>query len=239
MNHGDFEERLRALELTINGIQRDAENHQHWADARSTKMDQIDKTLQELRMEIHGAKIGGRVALGIALTMGSLLGWIASLLKDHMVKMLLVGSLVFLASCAQLTPEQQAELATLRQQNVAAMQKGQELTAELEQARKDFAAGKLTQEKLTDLTLRTQEGIDAARRAYEETAKKMADLQKQGVPPWQTLWDGGLGQIAISLAGAWLLAKQGDKGAVQAALAKVREERGPIDARKGSAPRAT
>lgn len=189
-------------------------------------------------MEIHGAKIGGRVALGIALTMGSLLGWIASLLKDHMVKMLLVGSLAFVASCAQLTPEQQAELATLRQQNVAAMQKGQELTAELEQARKDFAAGKLTQEKLTDLTLRTQEGIDAARRAYEETAKKMADLQKQGVPPWQTLWEGGLGQIAISLAGAWLLAKQGDKGAVQAALAKVREERGPIDARKGSAPKA-
>ncbi len=37
---------------------------------------------------------------------------------------------------------------------------------------------------------------------------------------------------------AWLLAKQGDKGAVQAALAKVREERGPIDARKGVAPKA-
>lgn len=239
MNHGDFEERLRALELAINGIQRDAENHQHWAENRSSKMDQIDKTLQELRMEIHGAKIGGRVALGIALTMGSLLTWVASLLKEHLVKMVLVGALVFCASCAQLTPEQQAELATLRQQNVAAMQKGQDLAAELQQAREDFKAGKLTQEKLTDVTLRTQEGIDLARRAYEETAKKMAELQKQGVPPWQVLWDGGLGQIAISLAGAWLLAKQGDKGAVQAALAKVREERGPIEARKGVAPKAT
>lgn len=139
-------------------------------------------------------------------------------------------------SCAQLTPEQQAELASLRQANLAAMEKGQSLTVELQQAREDFKAGKLTQEKLTDLTLRTQEGIDAARKAYEDTRAKMSELQKQGIPPWQTIWEGGLGQIAISLAGAWLLAKQGDKSAVRDAVAKVEEIRGPINARKGSAP---
>jgi hypothetical protein len=144
---------------------------------------------------------------------------------------------VLLCACAQLTPEQQAELSTLRAQNLAALEKGQALAHDLAQARQDFAAGKLTQEKLADVTLRATEGIAEARKAYEDTARKAAELQKQGVPPWQTIWEGGLGQIAISLAGAWLLAKQGDKGAVKDALAKVREERGPIDARKGTAPK--
>jgi len=139
-------------------------------------------------------------------------------------------------SCAQLTPEQQAELATTRQQNLAAFEKVHTLTVEIEQAREDYKAGKLTQEKLTDLTIKNQEAIETARKAYEDTRAKMSELQKQGVPPWQTIWEGGLGQIAISLAGAWLLAKQGDKSAVRDAVAKVEEIRGPINARKGSAP---
>jgi len=110
------------------------------------------------------------------------------------------------------------------------------IAVEIEQAREDYKAGKLTQEKLTDLTIKNQEAIETARKAYEDTRAKMSELQKQGVPPWQTIWEGGLGQIAISLAGAWLLAKQGDKSAVRDAVAKVEEIRGPINARKGSAP---
>lgn len=235
----DHEERLRQLELAINTLQRNEENHDVSAQARSNKMDQIDRTLQELRMELHGAKVGGRVALGIALTMGGVLGWIASMLKDHGIKMLLVGSLVFLCSCAQLTPEQQAELTTMRQQVLAAETGIRAHAQDLEQARKDFAAGKLTQEQLNGLVMKSQEQVATLIATAQAASAKVADLQKQGVPPWQTIWEGGLGQIAISLAGAWLLAKQGGKGAVAEALAKVEQIRGPIEARKGLPPRIT
>lgn len=238
MSSSDHEERLRQLELALNTLQRNAENHEASAQARVNKMDQVDRMLQELRMEIHGAKAGGRVLIGVWMVLGPVLGMLGVWLKDHLAKMLLIGSLVCFASCAQLTPEQQAELATMRQQVLAAETGIRAHAQDLEQARKDFASGKLTQEQLNGLVIRSQEQVAALIATAQAASAKVADLQRQGVPPWQTIWEGGIGQIAISLAGAWLLAKQGDKGAVEKAVARVTEIRGPIEARKGSAPKA-
>ena len=151
---------------------------------------------------------------------------------------LIVFSLL-VGACAQLTPEQQAELSSLRAQVLSAESGIRSHAADLEQARKDFAAGKLTQEQLTALVVKSQEQVESLTKVAQTASAKIAELQKQGVPPWQSFWEAGGRELVIGLGGAYLLKKQaeGDKKAVDASVAKVTEIRGPIEARKGLPPK--
>lgn len=137
--------------------------------------------------------------------------------------------LPLLSACGALTPEQAAELSKLRTENLAAIEKGKSLTIELDQARDDFKSGRLTQEKLTDLTLKSNEAMELARKTFEANAAKIAELEKQGVSPFRSIWEGGGRELAIGLAGAWIWKNQkdGDKKAQAEAVGKVMELRGP------------
>lgn len=152
---------------------------------------------------------------------------------------LAIPLLLLLCSCAQLTPEQQAELNTLRAQVLSAEAGIRSHAAELDQARKDFAAGKLTAEQLSALVVRGQEQVAVLVQTAQAASAKVADLAKHGIPPWQSFWEAGGRELLIAAGGAWILRnqKQGDEKAVAIALTKVIEQRGPIDARKGAAPK--
>lgn len=147
----------------------------------------------------------------------------------------LLGALC--AACAQLTPEQRAEIELLRTQVAQAESGIRTHVAEIEQAKKDFAAGRLTQEQLAGLVLKSQEQVADLQKLGQAALVKARDLEKQGVPQWQTALE-TLWPTILGVVGAVVVAKQGDKKAVLDAVAKVTEIRGPIDARKGAPPKA-
>jgi len=65
--------------MELNTLARNFENHEKWAGERNEQLVANSALIQQLRMDIHGAKIGGRVALGITLALGGLVGWLVGL----------------------------------------------------------------------------------------------------------------------------------------------------------------
>lgn len=157
------------------------------------------------------------------------------------MKHMLTLFLLFLCSCTTLSDEQRAELQRMSAENTAAATRLQTMAQEIEQARRDFDAGRMTQEQLNGLVLRGQEETTKLTKLIQENAAQASALRAQGVPIGQVFWEqwgATLTNLGLSLAGAYVLAKQGDKKAVVEAQEAVRRERGPIDARRGAPPKA-
>lgn len=43
----------------------------------------VAASVQDIRMDLHAAKVGGRWSIGVALAAGSLFGWIIKLALEH------------------------------------------------------------------------------------------------------------------------------------------------------------
>lgn len=66
--------------MEVNTLRTQFDKHEAWAGDRAAEYKSTESMLQQLRLDIHGAKVGGRVALGIALTLGGVVGWLVSLI---------------------------------------------------------------------------------------------------------------------------------------------------------------
>ena len=76
----NHDERLRQLELSMHALQQSFTNHEKWAGERKSELDKTAALLADIKLEIHSAKLAGKVALGIMLTLGGVVGWLIGLL---------------------------------------------------------------------------------------------------------------------------------------------------------------